>query len=904
MRVPSDPGAQRTTRHRGISSASRQAGTSRHGATSLQLPAATVERERLHRRVERAVAHPLTLVAAPPGAGKTMLLAGWSRAHPGAGAVTWVTLDAAARALPGLWKRLAAAAPPNTLDGPAPTDAGAAAARIAAAVGGAAGGRGGPQVLVLDDVHEAGGAVLWAVLRALMELPGAPHIVLSTRVDPALPLQRWRVEGRLAELRADEFAFTVTEADELLTGQGIRLAPADVETLVARTEGWAAGLRLAALMLADHPDPAAAVSEFAGDDRAVVGYLIEEVLDRQPAPARELLLRTAVLDRVTAPLADALTGGAGGQATLEGLVARHAFVVPLDRRATWFRYHALFGELLRAQLARRGEAAVLEQHRRAARWLAYAGLPEEALPHAARAGDWDLLSGVLVEHWLRLRETGAGEVLDHALAAMPPEAVAARPQVALVAAARSFDHGDDGRAEELLGAAACGRDRLAAARRGVFMRDLSLVRLERARIHGDARAGLRERAAARAWSQSSPERDRHARALAHLELGRLHGAAGDDAADVELRAAVELAVAASDPRMARQAEAERALLHALAGRLRAAAGADEVLARSGPGEVLPAAHLARALVAAEQGNTLLASTEHAQARDAAAHLPVPGGRVLELEIELVGGRIVRPGDADGLAARLAALDAATDGWDLPPFMAEQAAALRLRLCSALGDPPHEIADAPDAPAYELAAVLALLAADETAAAQERAARLVADHGLEAATPQGIGALAAEAAARDAEGDAAGAARLAERALDLAEPEGVRLAIADAAPGIEPVLGRLLRFGTTHRSLIGEVLELVRTGSSDAAGAPAAPLREELSGRELAVLRYLPTMLTSQEIAGELFVTLNTVKSHLKSIYRKLDADGRRDAVRRARELGLVAPSGLAGEARVPSRLGA
>jgi LuxR family maltose regulon positive regulatory protein len=160
----------------------------------------------------------------------------------------------------------------------------------------------------------------------------------------------------------------------------------------------------------------------------------------------------------------------------------------------------------------------------------------------------------------------------------------------------------------------------------------------------------------------------------------------------------------------------------------------------------------------------------------------------------------------------------------------------------------------------------------------------------------VQALALAAAATDADGDRAGAARLAERALDLAEPEGLRLALADAAPAIEPVLAHLLRYGTAHRSLIGEVLELVESGATELGGVPS-PLREQLSARELAVLRYLPTMLTSQEIAGELFVSLNTVKSHLKNIYRKLDADGRRDAVRRARELGLVAPGGIAGARR-------
>src|SRR5439155_5212555 len=208
---------------------------------------------------------------------------------------------------------------------------------------------------------------------------------------------------------------------------------------------------------------------------------------------------------------------------------------------------------------------------------------------------------------------------------------------------------------------------------------------------------------------------------------------------------------------------------------------------------------------------------------------------------------------------------------------------------------QEIAPAPAAsgPELEIAMALAALAAGDTAAAGERAEGLVDRVGAELPSlPRGQ-ALAVAAAATDGEGDRVVAARLAERALELAEPDGLRLAIADAAPAIEPVLAHLLRYGTAHRSLIGEVLELVESGATELGCAPS-PLREGLSARELAVLRYLPTMLTSQEIAGELFVSLNTVKSHLKNIYRKLDADGRREAVRRAREVGLVAPGGIAG----------
>jgi LuxR family maltose regulon positive regulatory protein len=867
------------------------------------VPDEAVSRDRLVRRLEEAVARPLTLVAAPPGAGKTMLMASWAVRHPGVSSVTWVTVDPRARTLPGLWGLLCAAAGRGTLKGPPPPTAEALAQRVADGLGVPRAGSHGPVALVLDDAHEADGPVLGGVLRALLALPACPRLVLSTRVDPALPLQRLRVEDRLAEVRRVDLAFTVPEAAELFARQGVDLTPDDVARLVDRTEGWAAGLRLAALMLAGHPEPSAAVADFAGDDRAVVGYLIEEVLDRQPHAARELLLRTAVLDRVSGPLADALTGGVGGQAALEGLVRRNAFVVPLDRRGRWFRFHALFGDLLRAQLARRGRDAVVEQHRRAARWFAAAGLSREALRHAGLSGDWDVLAGVLAEHWLTLRDDGAGADMDAALEPVPPRALGRRPQMALVAAARSFDRGDDERGEELLHAALAERGRLAAGRRAVLTRDAALLRLERARVRGDVRAGLRERAAAHSSIQELTDRDRHARAVAHLELGRLRSACGDELADAELRAAAELATAGRDRRTVCRADGERALMHAFAGRLREATlAADRALAAVEPADEPPAAHLARALVAAEQGNTLLAAGEHERASELTVQQPTPAGRLSAVQLELVRARLVRPGDTAAVAEALAALAAVAAGWRPPPFIAVQIDAARLRLQAWLdgGAGARDGADergADGPPVLALASAVALLHGGATADAHTCAAPLAGAADGASPDPVSVGALAVTAAACDAEGDRGQAVRLAERALDLAEPEGIRLAIADAAPAIEPVLAHLLRYGTTHRSLIGEVLELARTGTTGGRGAAVAPLREELSVRELAVLRYLPTMLTSQEIAGELFVTLNTVKSHLKSIYRKLDADGRRDAVRRARQLGLVAPSGLAAEAR-------
>jgi LuxR family maltose regulon positive regulatory protein len=851
------------------------------------LPGGLVERPRLIRQVERSVARPLTLVAATAGAGKTTLLSAWAREHPGVAAVGWVTLGPAEATTDGLWRALVAALGSAALGGPAPTTPEELAARVVESVSGLR----RPVALVLDQHHEAASETVAATLRHILGRPSALRVLLSTRSDPALPLQRQRLGEQLAEIRSADLTFTAGEAAELLRGQGVVLAAPQLDALVARTEGWAAGLRLAALMLADEPDPEAVVADFAGDDRAVVSYLIEEVLDHQPAAVRELLLRTAVVDRISGPLADALVGAPGSQTVLEDLVHRNALVVPLDRHGRWFRCHALFADLLRAQLAARGETAVAEQHRRAARWFAAEGEAVEALEHGVRAGDWDTVGSVLVGQWLRLRADGGGARIDAALAAMPATCLARRPHLALIAAARCFDGGDAERGETLLHAAVAGESRLAGRRRALFLRELALVRLRRARAAGDVVAGLREEAAARTALEGDIARDRCSRALARLELGRLRIAAGDDTAEGDLRAAEDLARAGGSGTIAARARAERALLYALNGRVGdASLVLETVLGNANGGGAPAAAELAQAIAGAEVGSTVLAATALARARDAAARHR-GDCRLRALQRALAEGRLAVQAEPEAVRAAADALDAALADGPVPPRYAALAAAagLRLRIRMGLAPAPDPSPEAVGEPAFEIAAALALLADGDTVAARRRAQAVAERPGV--AAVRSAGALAVAAVAAHLDGEPARAAALAERALDRAEPEGLRLALVEAAPGIEPVLAHLLRYGTAHRSLIGEVLELIRSGATRRA-AGATPLREELSGRELAVLRYLPTMLTSQEIAGELFVSLNTVKSHLKNIYRKLDADGRRDAVRRARELGLVAPGGL------------
>jgi LuxR family transcriptional regulator, maltose regulon positive regulatory protein len=845
-----------------------------------------VQRGRLTASLEAAVERPLTLIAAAAGAGKTLLMADWARQHRASGRITWLTLTAVESTAEGLWRALAPALGKAAVAGPPPATPEAVANRILASLRTAR----RPVVLVLDDFHEADSAELAAILHAVAATPSALRVVIATRIDPGLALQRLRIADQLSEIRARDLAFTVPEAAQLFERDGITLAGEQVETLVERTEGWAAGLRLAALMLADEDEPGAAVSEFAGDDRAVVAYLIHEVLDRQPAPMRELLLRTAVVERVCGSLADALAGGVAGQLRLEELVRRNALVVPLDRHGRWFRYHALFADLLRSQLASRGDAAWREQHRRAARWFAEQGLADDALEHAIRAGDWDTLRAVLADHWRWLRVSGSGALVDRALEAVPTDVFEQMPYLQLIAAARCYDHDDATRADALLERAVAREGRLAGRRRGLFTRDLALVRLQRARALGDVEVGLREADLATASLEGDLERDLTYRAIAHLEIGRLQMARGDGTAADELREAADLARSAGANVLRASALAQRALLNALDGRI---TEAELVLGALTNGE--PAiAGLARALIAVERGDRALA----AAALDCATSGPPlagsSAGRLRTLYLALVGARLARRHDGEAARRALDALEDAMADWELPARCATLAQAARIRLRLALG---QEIGGGPRASGpeieIEIATALAALTAGDAAGAGERVTALLDSVGAALPTLPLVQALAVAAAASEADGDRVLATRLAERALELAEPDGLRLAIADAAPAIEPVLAHLLRYGTAHRSLIGEVLELLESGATER-GGPPSPLREELSARELAVLRYLPTMLTSQEIAGELFVSLNTVKSHLKNIYRKLDADGRRQAVSRARELGLVAPGGLSG----------
>lgn len=412
----------------------------------------TVERTRLHDLLRLGCARPLTLVVAPAGWGKSTLVAEWlARDEITAG---WVSLDGADNDPMRFWRYLLLAADR------AGSAAGAAALRSLETAGSdvlrdvlpafvnALVSTDAPLVVVLDDYHLVTSVqVHGSIAKLLDHSPPQLHLILITRADPPLPVGRLRVREQLTELRAEDLRFSAAEALEFFGRRlGPQLSRRDVLRVLARTEGWAAGLQLAALQLRGRADTEAFVERFTGADWHIVNYLGDEVLASQAPEVREFLMATSVLNRMCAPLCDALTGRADGSELISNVYRANLFVIPLDDELRWFRYHHLFGGLLRYELARTSPQRPADLHRRAARWYAEHGDAAEAIRHAIASGDSALISALVAAHWLPTFNTGHLETVRGWLDALPKELVAAD---ASLSAARVMLALDTGRVEEV-----------------------------------------------------------------------------------------------------------------------------------------------------------------------------------------------------------------------------------------------------------------------------------------------------------------------------------------------------------------------------------------------------------------------------------------------------------------------
>jgi LuxR family maltose regulon positive regulatory protein len=756
--------------------------------------------------------------------------------------------------------------------------------------------------LVVDDLHELTSPEALAQLtRLLTDLPPHVHAVMTTRHDVRLGLHQLRLAGQLAEIRAADLRFSERETNELLAAAGIGLSAAGAARLHRRTEGWAAGVRLAAIALAGHPDPERFVAEFSGSDHTVAEYLLAEMLDRQPPAVQDLLLRTSLLDRVHGELADLLTGRPGSERVLLNLEDANAFVESLDPERAWFRYHGLLVEFLRLELRRTLPADVPVLHRRAAEWFLRQGDVVSAIPQAA--GGWADAARLLADHSFRLSLDGQAQTVQALVRAFPPGAE--HPELALVRAMGDLAEGRlDETAAHLAVAEAHVRTTTPDRRRrlGVALASLQLA-LVRRRGH---LAGVVEHVRFLDSPVSGPSDEDIAlgsdlRAVALLNLGTAQAwtLGPSDAPDAErhLREGAALARQIGRPYLEVGCLAQLGfaslVLHSFAATRRRCREAIALAERHGWGAepvIAPAlVMLAATLIWTgefDEGDRWLQRTRQAVATDTgpditlllhqtAGLLHAARGRHAEALAEFAAAEDLgsQLADEQGLASRATRWLPATQArlgltGQARAFIAglddEQASSAEI------GNARAVICLADGNPVAALAAVAAVL--DGTAPVQGDVTIMEAY-------------LLAGLAHREL-GNQRAANQSAERALALAETD--RLVLPFAMTGSAELLEALPRHQTAHPALLADILDILHGGSPAVEARSSLPPAPELSPGELRVLRYLPTSLSRPEIAAELSVSPNTVNAHIRSIYAKLTVRDRTAAVQRARELQLLA----------------
>ncbi|MDF2738830.1 MAG: ATP-dependent transcriptional regulator, MalT-like, LuxR family [Actinomycetia bacterium] len=848
-----------------------------------------VTRPRLFDLLDAGAQQLLTLVSAPAGAGKTTLLASWSASGQRPGPVAWLSLDAGDNNAARFWTyalaalRNSGAVPGDSalraLDPPPGPDQ----AFLSHLVGGLA-ELPTPVVLVLDDLHDiTDPTVLEGLAFLLRHGPAQLRLVLATRADPPLPLQRLRVGGRLTEVRAADLAFTVAEVAELLAECELKqpLSEDDLAALQARTEGWAAGLRLAALSLEGQPDPHQLVTQLAGEDRAIADYLTDEVLERQPQELRDFLLRTCVVDELSGHLADALTGGDDGESMLARLERANAFVVAVGSGRGSYRYHQLFAELLRYELRRQAPGQAARLHRRAAGWYAERGLGELAIQQALLAKDWRYAADLIARHAPSRILRGDAATVHEQVGRLPDELVQADPELALLAAAEP--HTAEPADEE-------GRDRLALLRATM---DTALAwqagDLHQVVIAGEAALALQTRV-----GTDSVDDDARAITLANVGEAAMWAGHLDDAAP-RLREGLAVAGRAGPAVLELACLSQLGLLHALRGEL------DDALRWGGSAEALAAEHGWSSSTQAAGGYLAQAWAhyyaddlgEASSYLDRAAAASGTGWQPMALAVAILRARLQRArGDLTGGlgAVEIARRDLA--GWRPPTALWRWLLLTEAELRGSVGQPQSSRAlleslsrSGPLLGGEAVALARLCLAEGDAAGAAETIAPC-----LDGAAPGGFLMVPAEAwlvdaLAHDALADHDRAAASLERALGLAEQGGHRRSFLDAGA---PARSLLTRYRQRVPAFWSYVDELVQASAESARVSVAAPkLIEHLTEREQTVLRYLPSLMTYEEIATDLVVSLNTVKTHAHGIFRKLGVTGRRQAVRSARELHLL-----------------
>jgi len=868
-----------------------------------------IDRDALLAALDRASAGKVTIVAAPAGSGKSSLLRAWAERQDRRHRLALVNVQRDQQDAQQFWLALlkavrdlsgdpVGAQPPTA----SPDFSGAVIVdRILAELAVSAGRLSADRVsLVIDDVHElASPDTLAHLSRLLTNLPANVHALLATRRDLPLRLHDLRLAGELSELRSADLRFTGQETAALLKAARITLSDRAVARLHERTEGWAAGLRLAVLSLTGHPDPEQFVAEFTGSNRAVAEYLVAEMLGRQPGDVQNLLLRTSILRRVNGELADLLTGRPGSERILLGLEDANAFTVSLDPQRTWFRYHHLFADLLRLELRRILPDEVRDLHRTAAAWLTDHAHTVEAVRHLQAAGDWPEAAALLVDHSFGMMLDGQEESMHALLEAFPRRGGTNFPELSVVRAMVDLVHGRlDEAAAHLAVAGGCPAA-APEARRHRLRAAIASLNLSLARRRGSLADVMRH--AAFLESPPSARSDEEItlgsdlRVLALMNLGIVEAwASGHSDAERHLREGAELARRIGRPYLEVACLAQLGFASTLSDFTYARARCEEAIALAELHGWGTAFILAPALVNLGAKLVWAGEFDHAertlQRADVALQADCgPGiGTLLHLAKGMLRAGRGRQHEAAEEFATAHALQSQLSGpHALTGYVTGWLLAARARLGS-LADARSllETLGSPLVDSGEIRNGRAVLCLAEGDPAEALAALApIFDASAPAAhTCTVVEAHVLAALAHDALGDERRMQDAIERALELAEPE--RLVLPFVMAGAGDLLEAMPRHRTSHAALLTDIVELVH-GSSPATIVQPPPTAA-LSASELRVLRYLPSNLSRPQIADELSVSVNTVNTHVRSIYAKLQAADRSSAVRRARQLRLLA----------------
>ena len=866
-----------------------------------------VRREALFEQLSRARNDGVVLVCAPAGSGKTMLVRSWLEDSGASEHTAWVAVEQRERDAQHFWLAVTnalAAALGGSVEplGPTPGFRGEAVVerlledlRLLEE----------PLVLVIDDLHELQSpeALGWLEL-FIMRRPAGLRIVLTSRSEPQLNVHRLRLAGDLTEIRDAELRFSAHEAAELLRASEIELNDEAVALLLERTEGWAAGLRLAAISLAGHPDPERFVRDFSGSERSVAGYLMAEVLEHQPPEVRELLLRTSILDRVTGRLADAMTGHSDSERILLELEEANAFVTSLDIDRTWFRYHHLFADFLRLELRRSDPASIDALHGVAARWYEEHGHPAEAIRHAQEEADWTYATRVLADSYISLILDGRLETVAGLLARFPAEAAGEDAELAIVLAAERLFAGRPDETKAYIEVAERFAESVSPGRRRRFDLRLASTKLWLARRSVDLASALEAKheveaaLAAQSASDIAHAADHRAAAVMNVGITELWSLRTNEARR-HLEEALSLAQQAERPYLEISCLAHLGIAGPDGGGsvLDGVHYAEQAIARAealGWGEE---AIITPALAISGVGLMWLGRFDEAERRlDRAARALRPEEDPMTTLIlrwaigllRLIQGRLEEALAGLAEAQRLSS-PMGKEVRTIEPRGVMLQTQVRMGRAAEANAVLEELdEDERDRALIRIATAEIHLAQEDPEAALEVLAPVIEGSRRAAhSTTSLMDALLFVALARARLRDARATEEAIEQVLELAEREGIIVPFA-VAP-VRELLERHPRHRTAHAALLSEILDVL-SGASPKPSGGARPASEDLSEAELRVVRFLPSNLKAPEIAAELFVSPNTVRTHLRHIYAKLDAHSRAEAVGRARELGLLAPS--------------